>query len=290
MASAVAPLIVIVGPTASGKSALAIELAHEFGGEIICADSRTVYKHMDIGTAKPSAKDQAIVAHWGLDLVEPGEPFSAADFQTYAYEKIVDIRARGKIPFLVGGTGLYVDSIVFEYEFGPVNATVRDELEKLTLEQLHEHCIQNNIKLPENEKNRRYVIRAIEQKSINNKRLTEPQRNIIIVGITTELDILRERIHERSEHLFESGVVQEAKSLGERYGWESEAMTGNIYRLAHEFLDGTLTEAELRMRFETSDWQLAKRQLTWLKRNPHIKWLDLDYAQKYIARRLTESS
>ncbi|MFY9228383.1 MAG: tRNA (adenosine(37)-N6)-dimethylallyltransferase MiaA [Candidatus Microsaccharimonas sp.] len=290
MASAIAPLVVIVGPTASGKSALAIELAQEFGGEIICADSRTVYKHMDIGTAKPSAADQAIVPHWGLDLVEPGESFSAADFQKYANEKIADIRARGKVPFMVGGTGLYVDGVVFEYEFGPANAELREELEKLTLDELYEYCIENNIILPENEKNRRYVIRAIEQKSINNKRLTEPQHNTIIVGIATELDVLRKRIHERSEHLFESGVVEEAKLLGERYGWESEAMTGNIYRLVHDFLNGATIESELRTRFETSDWQLAKRQLTWLKRNPYIKWLDLDYAQKYIARRLTESS
>ena len=97
-----APLVVIVGPTASGKSGLAMKLAEQFGGEIICADSRTVYKGMDIGTAKPSAQDQARVKHWGLDLVEPNEPFSVADFQKYAYEKIADIRARGKIPFLVG--------------------------------------------------------------------------------------------------------------------------------------------------------------------------------------------
>ncbi|MFZ3009616.1 MAG: tRNA (adenosine(37)-N6)-dimethylallyltransferase MiaA [Candidatus Microsaccharimonas sp.] len=290
MASAVAPLIVIVGPTASGKSALAIELAQEFGGEIICADSRTVYKHMNIGTAKPSIADRAAVPHWGLDLVEPDESFTVADFQEYAYEKIADIRARGKVPFLVGGTGLYVDSVVFEYEFGPVDADLRSELEELTLEQLHEYCFKNNIKLPENEKNRRYVIRAIEQKSINTKRLTEPQRHTIIVGITTDADILRERIHERSEHLFESGVVDEATSLGKIYGWNSEAMTGNIYRLVHDFLNGAMTESELRARFETSDRQLAKRQLTWLKRNPYIKWLDLDYAQKYIARRLTESS
>lgn len=290
MASVVAPLIVIVGPTASGKSALAVELASEFNSEIICADSRTVYKHMDIGTAKPSQQDQATVPHWGLDLVEPGESFTVADFQKYAYEKIADIRARGKVPFMVGGTGLYVDSVVFEYELGPVNTKLREELEKLSLEELHEYCFKNNVKLPENEKNRRYVIRAIEQKSINTKRLTEPQRNTIIVGITTDVNTLRERIHERSEHLFESGVVQEARSLGETYGWDSEAMTGNIYRLAREFLNGAITQDEFKQLNETADWHLAKRQLTWLKRNPYIKWLDLDYAQKYIARRLTETS
>ena len=284
-----APLVVIVGPTASGKSSLAVTLAEQFGGEIICADSRTVYKHMDIGTAKPSAEDQARVPHWGLDLVEPNEPFSASMFQEYANEKIADIRRRGKVPFLVGGTGLYVDAVVFEYEFGPVDNSRREKLDKLSLVELHEYCNKNNIILPENEKNRRYVIRAIEQKSINTKRLLEPQHNTIIVGITTEKEILRERIHERSEHLFETGVVQEAKSLGEKYGWKSEAMTGNIYRLAHDFLNGAITADEYKQLNETADWQLAKRQLTWLKRNPFIKWFDLDLAQKYIAQRLVET-
>ncbi len=284
-----APLVVIVGPTASGKSSLAVTLAEQCGGEIICADSRTVYKHMNIGTAKPSAEDQARVPHWGLDLVEPNEPFSAAMFQEYAFEKIADIRSRGKIPFLVGGTGLYIDAVIFEYEFGPVDSLLREKLEQLSLVELHAYCNENNIILPENEKNRRYVIRAIEQKSVNTKRLSEPQHNTIIVGITTEKEILRERIHQRSEHLFETGVVQEAKSLGEKYGWKSEAMTGNIYRLAHDFLNGAITADEYRQLNETADWQLAKRQLTWLKRNPFIKWLDLDLAQKYIAQRLVET-
>lgn len=284
-----APLVVIVGPTASGKSALAVKLAKQFSGEIICADSRTVYKGMDIGTAKPSAEDQAAVPHWGLDLVEPGESFSAADFQKYAVEKITDIRARGKIPFLVGGSGLYIDGVIFEYQFGEPNEAVRKELEKLSLVELKQYCIENNIVLPKNEKNRRYVIRAIEQKSINTKRLSGPQQNTIIVGITTDKAILLKRISDRSEQLFENGVVDEARALGKKYGWKSEAMTGNIYRLIHQFLDGTITEAELKQQSKTADWQLAKRQLTWFKRDPFIKWLELDYAEKYLARRLAES-
>jgi tRNA dimethylallyltransferase len=145
-----APLIVIVGPTASGKSALAMQLAERFGGEIICADSRTVYKGMDIGTAKPSAEDQARVPHHGLDLVEPGERFSAVDFKNYATQTIADIRARGKIPFLVGGTGLYVDAVIFDYHFGQADPELRAKLEALSLEELHEYCRNNNIKLPEN--------------------------------------------------------------------------------------------------------------------------------------------
>ena len=285
---AAAPLVVVVGPTASGKSALAIELAEQFNGEIICADSRTVYKYMDIGTTKPSLEDRARVPHFGLDLVEPGERFTAADFQEYANEKITEIRQRGHIPFLVGGTGLYVDGVVFDYEFLPADEVLRAKLEKLTLEELHKYCIDNNIILPENEKNKRYVIRAIERENAQAKRLQQPQHNIIIVGITTEKEILLKRIHQRSEQLFETGMVEEATMLGEKYGWESAAMTGNIYPLVHDFVQNKLSRAELQQKFETADWQLAKRQLTWLRRNPYIKWLELDYAHKYIARKLAD--
>jgi tRNA dimethylallyltransferase len=284
-----APLVVIVGPTASGKSGLAMKLAEQFGGEIICADSRTVYKGMDIGTAKPSLEDQARVPHWGLDLVEPNEPFSVADFQKYAFEKIADIRARGKVPFLVGGSGLYIDAVIFEFQFGPVNKEFRASLDRLSLEELRDYCFENNIILPENEKNRRHLVTAIERKNVVSKGLTEPQRNTCIVGITTEKDVLHKRIHERSEHLFESGMAEEAIALGTKFGWNSEAMTGNIYKLVKEFVDGTITKDELKQRNEIADRQLAKRQLTWLKRNPFIKWLELDYAEKYIARRLAET-
>src|SRR5688500_6881598 len=112
------PLIVIVGPTASGKTALSIEIAKQYNGEIICADSRTVYKGMDIGTAKPTPEERQGIPHWGLDLVQPNEDFSAADFKVYALQKIIEIRARNRTPILVGGTGLYIDAVIFDYEFG----------------------------------------------------------------------------------------------------------------------------------------------------------------------------
>lgn len=278
------PLIVIVGPTASGKSALAIEVAEQFSGEIICADSRTIYKGMDIGTAKPSAEDRARVPHWGLDLVEPGQLFTAADFKKYVLAAIVDIRSRGKIPLLVGGTGLYIDGVIFDYQFGEPQPELRKKLETMTLEELTKYCANNNVNLPENAKNRRYVIRAIEQQSINSTRLSAPIPNTVIVGIATEREQLRHKITQRAEQLFEHGMVEEAKLLGEKYGWENEAMTGNIYKLVRRFLAGELTEPELRQAFITSDWKLAKRQLTWLKRNRFIHWLTLDEAKEYIQR------
>ena len=278
------PLIVIVGPTASGKSGVAIELAQQYGGEIICADSRTIYKGMDIGTAKPSKEDQTKVPHWALDIVSPDEVFSAADFKAYAVQKIEEIRARGHVPFLVGGTGLYVDSIIFDYQFGPaVDPLKRAEFEQMSIDELRTYCIQNNITLPENEKNKRYLIRAIERKNAPGERLSTPINNSIIVGITTDKDVLRARIHDRSEQLFAAGVVEEAKSLAGVYGWETQSMTGNIYRLAHAYLNNEIDQAEFKYRNEVADWQLAKRQMTWMKRNQFIQWLPLDEVKNYIA-------
>ena len=281
------PLVVITGPTASGKSGVAIEIAEQYGGEIIAADSRTIFKGMDIGTAKPSKADQARVPHWGLDIAAPGEAFSAADFKTYAVQKIAEIRSRGHLPILVGGTGLYIDAVIFDYEFGPAaDPVLRAKLEGMTLEDLHKYCIQHNITLPENDKNKRYVIRAIERKNSSAKRLDQPIKNSIIVGIATDRDELRKRINQRAEQLFDDGVVDEAKTLGDMYGWGSEAMTGNIYRLAHAYLDKLITEDELKYRNQNADWQLAKRQLTWLKRNQFIEWLPLELVKNYIGTRL----
>lgn len=281
------PLTVIVGPTASGKSALALRLAQQYGGEIICADSRTIYKGMDIGTAKPTAEERALVPHWGLDLVEPGERFTAADFQRYARDKIADIRYRGKIPFLVGGTGLYIDGVVFDYEFGIDRSTpIREKLESLSLEELIEYCDKSNIKLPENDKNKRYVIRAIEQKTVNNRRRIEPISNSIIVGIATDKATLRTRIEHRSEQLFQDGMVEEARILGKKYGWDSEAMTGNIYKLVREHDNAKMSLDELKQKFVIADWRLAKRQMTWLRRNPYIQWQSPADAETLLAQHL----
>lgn len=281
------PLVVIVGPTASGKSATAMRVAQEFGGEIICADSRTIYKGMDIGTAKPSAQDRALVPHWGLDLVQPGEPFTAADFKFYAQQKIDEVRSRGRIPLLVGGTGLYVDGVIFDFKFAPKQLELRKKLERLTLQELKDYCINNNVTLPENQQNRRYLVRQIERQNAPPKRLEQPLANTLVVGIATERDILRARIQARSEQLFENGMVEEATMLGEKYGWDSEAMTGNIYKLVRQFIAGDFDKTELKKRFFHADWQLAKRQLTWLKRNPFITWLSLDDAYTYIKKQLT---
>jgi tRNA dimethylallyltransferase len=277
------PLVVIVGPTASGKTSLAVDLAKKHGGEIICADSRTIYKGMNIGTAKPTQTEQAGVPHWGLDLVEPGEQFSVADFKKYADDKIAEIRGRGHLPFLVGGSGLYVDAIVFNYQFGlPADKKLRQKLEDMTLGELHEYCVENNIKFPENDQNKRYVIRAIERNNAVTTRDNEPESTSIIVGIATDRDELRSRIQQRAEQIFDDGVVEEATMLGKKYGWSSEAMTGNVYPLVRSYLNDEVTFDEMKEKFAVLDWRLAKRQLTWLRRNPFIRWLSLREAHDYL--------
>ena len=144
-------LIIITGPTASGKTGLAIKLAKLFGGEIISADSRAIYKDIDIASAKPTIEERDGVPHWGFNLVEPGERFTAADFKEYAYSKIEDILSRGKIPFLVGGTGLYIDAVLYDYEFsGGVDEEFREKLSQKSIEELQQYIFENISKEKEN--------------------------------------------------------------------------------------------------------------------------------------------
>lgn len=284
------PLVVITGPTASGKTSLAIRLAKQYNGEIICADSRTIYRDMDIGTAKPTMAEREVVPHWGLDLVSPGETFSAAQFKEYALQKISEIRSRGCLPFLVGGTGLYIDAVIFNFQFGdPPDSALRRELEKRTVAELQYYCYKYNVKFPENNKNKRYLIRAIEQKNKNNRYNLMTRDNSIVVGIATNKEILRTRIMFRSEQLFLNSVVDEAVLLARKYGWDNEAMTGNVYPLVREFLNKNITESELKRQFVVADWQLAKRQMTWLRRNPFIMWATLDSAEHYLSQLLAQA-
>lgn len=278
------PLVVITGPTASGKTALAIDLAQRFGGEIICADSRTVYKELNIGTAKPTESEQSLVAHWGIDLVEPNERFSVADFKDYADKTIQAIRQRGHIPFLVGGTGLYVDAVIFNYQFGREHdEKLRQKLQRMSLSDLHDYCRLHQINLPENDKNKRYVIRAIENAGHEIRREVEPKYKKYIVGITTDKITLRTRIRTRIEQMLENGVIDEATRVAEKYGWNAESLKANIYPFVQRYVAGEITIDELKVQAEVIDWRLAKRQVTWLKRNKFIHWDELEDVNTYIS-------
>jgi len=278
------PLIVITGPTASGKSGLALELAKKYGGEIICADSRTVYKGMDIGTAKPSRKDQLFVPHHLLDVAEPNERFTAADFQRLARAAIDDIKARGNVPFLVGGTGLYIDGVILDFQFvADVDAGKRKLLEEKSVEELVTLIKDQQIELPSNSLNKRHLVRAVEQKGINKSRKSSPIENAYVVSISTDKETLEERIRVRADEMFAGGVLDEARYLGEKYGWGSEAMTGNIYPILHEVLEGHLSADEAKERCVIRDRQLAKRQITWLKRHNFVHWCSVDEARREIS-------
>lgn len=284
------PLVVIVGPTASGKSALALKVAQQCNGEIICADSRTVYAGMDIATAKPSAEDRRLVPHWGLDLVQPGERFSAADFKQYADKKITEIRKRGHVPLLVGGTGLYVDAVLFGYTFGTqADEKLRSELQRMSLDELYEYCATHSINLPENDKNKRYIIRSIENGHVPQTQNTIPVYENIIVGITTEKNVLRERIVRRIEQQLANGVVEEAIMLGKKYSWNSESMKSNMYPIIHDYVENRITIDEFKSRAIVADWRLAKRQLTWLRRHPIIHWDTPESLNTYIVDQLAST-
>lgn len=283
-----APLVVIVGPTASGKSSLAMSLAQQFDGEIVCADSRTVYRGMDIGTAKPSREDQRRVPHHLLDIVDPGQRFTVADFQSLARKAIDDIQKRNKLAILVGGTGLYIDSVIFNYKFNvDYDSIERNKLELMSLDSLYEYSKTHNIKLPINKLNKRHVVRNIERKNATTRSNKRPIAQSIIVGIATEKEKLYNRITQRAEHIFESGIVDEAKMLGEKYGWNSEAMTGNIYPILRKMIDSELTTQQAKTAFINTDRRLAKRQITWFKRNKYIHWTNQSNSYQYISEQIS---
>lgn len=283
----VIPLVVIVGPTASGKSALALDIAQNYGGEIIAADSRTVYKGLDIGTAKPSPEERLKSPHHLIDVVEPNEQFTLWDFQQQAKSAIEDIRSRGKLPILVGGTGLYVDSLIFDYQLGePADLKKRALLENESIETLQSMLKKQHIDLPKNDKNKRHLVRALEQGKINNTRRKELIDHCIIVGITTDKTILDKRIRQRVKAMFASGVVDEAQAIADQYGWDIDALSGNVYRLARARLEGQLSEQDAIEKAVVLDRRLAKRQRTWFRRNPAIVWNDAEDTKKYLIAQL----
>lgn len=279
------PLVVIVGPTASGKTGLAIDVALQFNGEIICADSRTIYKNLDIGTAKPTKKEQLKVKHWGLDLISPREKFSAFQFKEYAKDRIDDIRARGKLPILVGGSGLYVDAILYDYSFSDkYDESERSKLSGLSIEQLHEILRTKGYAFPENLNNKQYVINTILRRGDNGNRRKQMLGNSFVVGITTDRAELKSRIEDRTGVMINEGVIKEALEASSIFGWDAPGLSGNIYRVIRRFVELELPEDQLKAEIIKKDFDLAKRQVTWFKRRKSIHWVTLGQSLSYIER------
>ena len=241
--------IVILGPTGSGKTGVSIRIAKAIGGEIISADSRAIYKGMDIGTAKPTKEEMGGIPHYGLDLVEPGERFTVADWKIYAEEKIKDIKARGKVPIIVGGTGLYIDALIYDYHFkGPTGAKIGD----------------------------------FEQKSCSDR--TEIKGDYLLIGIKWSSEELRSRLHQRIDQMFCPALYAETTKMVEQYEWGSEAMKSDIYEYAWKYLQGELSLAQAKEQCFYEDWHLAKRQMTWFKRNKQIIWFNLEEIYPYVLK------
>ena len=272
------PLIVILGPTASGKTAYAIRLARLIGGEVICADSRTVYRGMDIGTAKPTEPERAGVLHWGLDLIEPDRRYSLYDFQRYAMAKIAEIRRRQHVPLLVGGSGLYTNSVIYDYRLagGDYDPTTRAELEKLPPDELRRLAIKRGAKLPRDLDNKRRLIRSLETGGVSNN-CGHLSRQTIVIGIAVDKEKLSQYISERAEQMLERGLVDETDRLIARYGMV-EPLRRNAYGVVAKYLTGQIYEADLIEQISVKDRQLVKKQLTWW-RNPRwasdIMWRTL---------------
>jgi tRNA dimethylallyltransferase len=219
-----------------------MRLAKELNGEIICADSRTVYKGMDIGTAKPTAAEQARVPHWGLDLVDPGEAYSAARFQKYAQEAINDIKNRGKLPILVGGTGLYIDGVLYGYGFS-LEARERDPIN----------------------------VRHLKKGTKATRGELLP--GALMIGLMPPDQVLKERIASRARAIFKQGVAKETQRLLDKYGQKAVTGTAGIaYGAVLSCIGDKISQKEAIGLIVAEEWQYARRQKTWFKRNAHIKW------------------
>lgn len=300
-------LVVIVGPTASGKTQLALDLAKKFNGELIAADSRTVYRGMNIGTAKPEGVRRAPtndygsgpmdlkklvaeqpllvegVPHWGLDLVDPDEEFTVSNFKKYCEQKIEEIAGRGHLPILVGGTGLYVRAVVDNLSLTetPPNLELRDRLERLTNAELITRLQELDSEAAEtiDLMNRRRLVRALEIIETTGAPLAtsqvkgESKFDVLEIGLEVEREELNRRIDERVDQMIALGLVDEVRKLKDQYGCDGQAMTGIGYGQICQFLQGYVTLRDGIELIKRDSRAYARRQLTWFGRDDRVIWI-----------------
>jgi tRNA dimethylallyltransferase len=274
-------VVAIVGPTASGKSRMAMELARRFNGEIIAADSRTIYRGLDIGTAKPSISDREEVRHHLLDIVNPGEPFTVAQFKRLAELAVMDIGARGYLPIMVGGSGLYIDSVVYDYQFpGAADPDARKILDGTPTEELVVRLVNLN---PSAEKtvdlrNRRRVIRAIETAGMDRSKSVRAGSRFLVLGVTMNKEVAQIRIKQRLELMLREGILDEVLAIAERYGWDCDALRITGYSAFKRLALGLVTSDAAVNEAVLETMKLYKRQMTWFKRNRDIQWVSSERA------------
>ena len=287
-------LIVIEGTNASGKSSLGVELAARFGGEIVSADSRQVFRRLDLGSGKITREEMRGVPHHLLDVRNPGEFFSMADYQRLAYEAIDGILARNRLPFLVGGTGLYVDAVADGYELSDKapDHSFRAHLETYETPELYEMLKQ---KLPDTDidpRNRHRVMRALEKLDAGDFRPAgkSPCYDVLKIGVTWPREILKQRIDERLEKRLQAGMVEEVKALlDEGVSEEFMIKLGLEYKYLTWYLTGKIRYEQMKEELGSAIKKFAKRQITWFRRDPRIHWLDMSKDPVAEAAGLIES-
>ena len=291
-------VIVICGPTASGKTALSIKLAKQINGEIISSDSMQIYKYMDIGTAKPDKEEMQGIKHHLIDFVEPNQRYSVAEFKKDAENAIEKILAKGKTPIIVGGTGLYVDSLIYgiEYQDIKIDEKYREQLEerveKEGLQKLYEEAQEIDPeamkKISQNDKKR--ILRVLEiykstgktktQQEIESRK--EVKYDYKVFAINLEREILYERINKRVDIMIEKGLIQEVERLLEKYDEFPTAMQGLGYKEVVEYLQGKTTKEEMIEKLKMETRRYAKRQITWFKKNKQTIWIGTQDLQKIL--------
>ena len=285
-------VIVIVGPTASGKTSLSIELAKKINGEIVSCDSMQIYKDMDIGSAKPTKEEMQGIKHYVLDEVEPTKRFSVAEYKIKAEEAIEEILKKKKVPIVVGGTGLYANSLIYGIEYDDIKldeeyrnklmneASSEEGLKKLyeDAKKIDEKAIE---KISPNDKKR--IIRILEIYHATGKNKTEQEKNsrknevkydYKIFGINIERPILYERINKRVDIMVEQGLIEEVKALVKKYPEFPTAMQAIGYKEIVQYLNNELTKEEAIEKIKQETRRYAKRQITWFKRIENLKWID----------------
>ncbi len=284
-------VVVICGPTASGKTALSIELAKKINGEIVSADSMQIYKDMNIGTAKPTKEEMQGIKHYLLDYVLPDTRFSVAQYKQDAKKAIKEILTKGKIPIIVGGTGLYVDSLIYEIEYNDIkiDENYRKELEKIVekqgLETLYKMALKIDFeamqKISSNDKKR--IMRVLEIYKATGKTKTEQEieskkkpveYDYKIFAINWDREVLYQRINKRVDIMIEQGLIEEVKNILSKYEKFPTAMQGLGYKEVVDYLNGLCTKEEMTEKIKMETRRYAKRQLTWFRKNKQTIWID----------------
>ena len=292
-------VIVICGPTASGKTALSIELAKKINGEIISCDSMQIYKYMDIGTAKPTLEEQKEVKHHLIDFVEPNQRYSVAEYKKDAEKSIEEILSKGKTPIIVGGTGLYVDSLIYGIEYPEIELDeeyrkqLEKEIEEKGLESLYNKAKEIDSKAMEkispNDKKR--IMRVVEIYKATGKTKTEQEiesrthevkYDYKVFAIKMDREKLYERINKRVDLMVKKGLIEEVQNILKKYDKFPTAMQGLGYKEVVEYLDGKTTKEEMIDKIKMETRRYAKRQLTWFKKKKQTVWRENNELSKIL--------